>query len=103
MKRIAPIQKGDIITARRLNEYGDGVNTLLQKGVDPPKQAADAPEPGVPKEDALDLNTFVETSRTVDLVTVFDDEGTNYAEIERIVTISFANADGETLKLQFTG
>jgi len=99
-RKIAPIQKGQIITARRLNELGDNVNDLGEETVQPPRQNDDPGEVQA-EGDLLDPEVYVESSRTTSLVTVFDDEGVNYAEVSRIETITLVNGDGKELKLQF--
>lgn len=100
-KAIPPIERGEVITARRLNQYGEGLNELNNISFGPPRDVTDPPADGVPAEDAIAANTFVEQSRTTTEVQIFDNEGVNYALIDRIDSITFANSEGETLILQF--
>lgn len=102
MVDIPRVVKGDVITAKRLNEYGEGINDLNRKAVDPPKDTDQPPDPEVPKEQAEGPRSYVETSRTISQVQVFDQGEVNYALIDRIESITLANSEGETLTLIFT-
>jgi len=99
-RRIPPINKGQAITAERLNDYGEGINQLNALVYDLPRSTDDVGETQA-EGDTQDPSTYVETSRVTSLVQVFDDEGTNYAEVDRIDTVTLVNGDGEELKLQF--
>ena len=99
-RRIPPINKGQTITAERLNDYGEGINKLNDLVFNLPR-AIDDPGEAQAEGETEDPSVYVESSRTTSLVQVFDDEGTNYAEVDRIETITLVNGDGEELKLQF--
>lgn len=109
--RIPRINKGDPILATLLNSYGTNINDLNKEVFDSPKetegpQDADAlndaaeEDPEVP---ITDPSEYIETERSTSTVTVYDDEFTNYAEIERIESITFTNSLGEKIKLVFSG
>jgi len=105
---VEKVKKGEVITARYLNKIGRRVNDL-EASVSSPKQknppASSAVQNQAAEDDTAEEvtapTTFVETDRTISTVQVFDDEDTNYAEVERIETINFVNGNGETLSLQF--
>ena len=101
MADIPPIDKGQVITARRLNDYGSGINELNRKAFSPPRQITDQVDPEVPIEEAAGPQNFIETGRITSEVQVFDQDDTNYALIDRIESITFTNSDGVTLTLQF--
>lgn len=98
------LEPGDPITARFLNNHSLHIYSLEERAVLlPPQQRNKPAAPEVQNEDAEAVapTTFVETSRTVSTVQVFDQNQTNYAEVERVETINFTNAAGETLSLKF--
>jgi hypothetical protein len=105
-KPIDKIKKGNEITAKYLNTLGDSINDL-QAAFQGPKQLNEPPPAAVQNQTETDddepasPNTYVETNRTTTTVQIFDQNDENYAEIERIETISFANSEGETLTLRF--
>lgn len=109
MVDIPKINKGEPITAERLNQYGDGLNELNKVIAENPKQLDDKVDGDVQKEaveeegEVAGANEYTETSRSTSTVLIYDDTFTNYAEIERIESITFTNSVGETLKLTFTG
>ena len=106
---VEKVKKGEVITARYLNKVGGKVNDL-EKSISPPKQKNPPTSSEVQNQTAEDdtaeetapPSTFVETGRTISTVQVFDQDDTNYAEVDRIETITFVNGNGETLSLQFT-
>ncbi len=99
---ISRIKKGDAITDKRLNQYGDGVNDLNRKAVDAPRQADNPSDPEIPLEESQTPQTYIESSRVTSQVQVFDQNDENYATVDRIDSITFTNSDGETLTLQFS-
>jgi len=109
MPEIPKIKKGGIITAKRLNDYGDGINELNKFNIQNPRQLDDRVDGLVQQQASEDeanvagVNDYTETSRSTSTVLVYDTSFTNYAEIQRIESITFANSLGETLKLTFTG
>jgi hypothetical protein len=109
MPDIPRISKGEPITAKRLNDYGDGVNELKRESIGKAKQIDDPVDTDVQRnagEEEAEVEAadeFIETSRTTSLVQVFDQDDVNYAEVERIESIIFTNTDGKVLKLTFTG
>jgi len=100
---IPKIRKGSIITAKYLNEGFGEVNRLVKEAVSPPRQVNPPAPADVQNADpsAESLGTFQEQSRETSTVQVFDQGGTNYAEIERIDAVSFKNGRGEVIKLVF--
>lgn len=99
-RRIPPINKGQVITAGRLNDYADNINTLNALVFNPPKPIDDPGEAQAEGE-TQNPSTYVERSRTTSLVQVFDQNETNYAEVTRIETVTLVNGEGVELKLQF--
>lgn len=106
VQQVDIIRKGDLITARQLNEYGDGINTINKKSVASPSQQdsqanLDVQIEAAEEEAEINTSNFVESSRTTIQVQIFDQNETNYALIDRIETITFVNGAGETLTLEF--
>jgi hypothetical protein len=108
MAQINNINKGEIITAERLNKYGDGVNQLNRNIFLRPNSLEDEIAPEVQAETLEDetaepvtTDNFIETSRTISQVQIFDQNDTNYALIDRIESITFTNAAGSTITLTF--
>ena len=105
---IEKVRNGEVITARYLNKIGSRVNDR-EKAIAAPRQKNPPTSPEVQNQAAEDdtagevtpPTTFVETGRTISTVQVFDQDDTNYAEVQRIETINFVNGNGETLSLQF--
>ena len=97
------IKKGDPIKASFLNELGEGVNKLDEL-IHSPQQTDELPPPDVSDQypDAVPDYVFGEISRSTSTVQVFDQNEENYAEIERIESITFKNDKGEILRLDFT-
>lgn len=99
---IKRINRGEVITAKYLNEIGDSVNRLLGP-VNPPSQVNKPPAGDVQNEqpEAVSPDDYVEQSRSVESVQVFDQNETNYALIDRIRTVSFVNGKDKSIKLVF--
>lgn len=99
---VDPIKRKEKIRAEFLNELVDGVNSL-DEAIKPPTQTDEPPNKEITDEDSdfVPDNAFTEIGRTTTTVQVFDQNEENYADIERIETITFQNADGETLQLIF--
>ena len=97
------IRKGQIITARFLNNMADNIDELISDGVTPPKQLNGPASPEQQNEDAETdpPGAFIETERSTTEVQVFDQEETNYALIDRFEQVQFRRDDGETLILVF--
>ncbi len=100
------IKRGEVIRADFLNEMAAGIDDATDLLISPPKHINTALEPAlqiVATEDDTevdDTDTFIEQSRTFDEVQVFDDTDTNFATIERIITISLVNGRGESFKMR---
>jgi len=104
---IGRIQKGQIITAGFLNDMAGGVDDLTREFASRPKQVLQASPAEVQNEAAegddevTDPSVYIEQSRTTSSVTVYDQNEENYAEVDRIETVTLQNELGETLVLQF--
>ena len=96
-QRLDRIRKKELIKASFLNSLADGVDHLTAKAVALPKQRNN-PNPEDPVTAPTD---FVESSRTVEEVQIFDQNQTNYALIDRMTRVDFTNKEGETLVLVF--
>ncbi len=104
---IARIRKGQQIKAEYLNQIGSKVNDLV-KAIQPPRQK-DKPVDPLVSNASLDSGdtipepdySFVEQTRAVSTIQVFDQNSDNYAEIDRIESMTFQNGRGETLRLVF--
>lgn len=96
------IKKGEIIKARFLNDMAEGIDNL-QRAIKPPTQINKPTAGDVQNEDpeTEPPSTFIESGRTTTTVQVFDQNETNYAEVERIETVTFTNNNGESIKLKF--
>lgn len=107
-RRLIRIKVGDPIKAEFLNESVDNINELVDLLVQPPMQIDPADDPDLQnakKDDEFSgdgdsPDVFVEQTRTIDEVIVFDQNDENFATIDRIVTIELLNGLGETLKLR---
>ena len=97
-QRLDRIRKNDIIKADFLNSMASGVDFLTAKAVALPKQIN---EPNPNASDAIAPADFVESSRAVEEVQIFDQNQTNYALIDRMTRVEFGNSEGETLVLIF--
>ena len=94
-------ERGEPITAKFLGELADGVNSL-DEPINGPQQIDELPPPDV--SDAVPTvpdYVFTETSRLTATVQVFDQNLENYADVERIESITFQNELGEILRLDF--
>ncbi len=104
---IGRIQKGQIITAGFLNDMAGGVDDLTREFASRPKQVLPASPPETQNRAAQDGDAvtnpaaYIEAWRTTSTVQVFDQDETNYAEVERIETVTLQNGLGDTLILQF--
>ncbi len=98
MGRVEKIKPGDGITAKFLNKLGDGVNSH-DEGVNPPQSVQE----GVPEaaDEPVPVFEYIEQSRTVVQVQIFDQNDENYALIDRIETVTLQNSEGEMLRLRF--
>ncbi len=92
------IRKGEIIKATFLNNVVKDVNALTGRAVQLPKQIN---EPNPESADSIAPSDFVEASRGVEGVQIFDQNETNYALIDRMTRIQFENSNGEKLVLIF--
>ena len=90
---LSRIKVGDRITADMLNAITLAINRNTQ-GVASPKQVE------ADNSATSDVN-YSETSRSVLVVQVFDQNDENYADIERIESISFRSDGGDTITLSF--
>lgn len=101
-RSVGRISRGDKIRAEFLNNIAIGVDDLSRFDVRPPKQILEALPVDLQIEDpeTEGLGTYIEQGRTIDEVTVYDQNDENYATIERITTIELQNGLGETLKLR---
>ena len=97
-KPLSQIRKGEVIEAKFLNNVVNDVNDLTALAVKLPKQVN---EPNPENADAVAPADFVETSRAVEEVQIFDQNATNYALIDRMTRVEFANSAGDTLVLVF--
>ncbi len=107
-KTIQEFAKGDLITARRLNEYSSSINTINKDMALGPRTVEDDVPPEAQKEAAEDpdtvtltANNYIESSRETSQVQVFDQNETNYALVDRIDSITFSNDVGDTITLTF--
>lgn len=93
---IRRIKKGELITAQYLNQLGDSINSLVGP-INEPKQINKPVAPEVQNEDTETVapSDYVEQERTVETVDI------SGVEIDRIVTVSLKNANGEFLKFVF--
>jgi hypothetical protein len=104
---IGRIKKGEVIKASFLNDMAQGIDTLNETFVDRPRQVLDSDPAEVQNEAAeegieeADPNRYIETGRTSSTVQVFDQNDENYAEVSRIELVTFENALGETITLEF--
>lgn len=98
------INKGEVITAKFLNNMAENVRILADEGIKPPhqlNQPADGDQQNQ-DEDAEPVEAFIESRRDTSSVTVYDQNEENYATIQRIDRVEFTNGLGETLILVFT-
>ena len=101
-RKLARIDKGKVIRAQFLNDMAEGIDTLNAESVAPPKQVNEPPPPSNdPAISVVELGVFIEQSRTVSEVQIFDQNDENFALIDRIETVTFKNGLGETLTLAF--
>jgi len=104
---IGRIQKGGVIRATFLNDMAEGIDDLNREFASRPKQVIQAAPPEAQNQSAQDDDevtdpaTYIESGRTSSTVQVFDQNEENYAEVDRIETVSFQNALGDTITLQF--
>ncbi len=100
---IPKIRKGTVITARYLNDGFGTVNDLVKHSVSPPRQTDKPVAPEVQNEEPSSepSSTYTETSRSITTEQVFDQNLTNYAEVDRIDAVSFKNGDGDVIRLVF--
>jgi len=99
---ISRIKKGQKIKADYLNQIGSKVNELV-KAIQPPRQKDKPAPPEVTAEDSGSEPeySFIEQTRTETTIQVFDQNSENYAEVDRIQSMTFQNGRGETLRLVF--
>lgn len=97
------IRRGEIITARMLNNHAKNLDFLKQQIVNPPRERDAPPPPDVQNEDPAtgSPNTYTETVRQTSEVQIFDQNEENYALIDRIDQATFQNPDGDTITLVF--
>jgi hypothetical protein len=100
-KKLEKWEKGDPLTALRLNEFTDNINKANDLLFEPPRQADEPSDAEVPADEQETSNDYIESSRIVSQVQVFDQNEVNYALIDRIDKIVFTNGDGDTLTLTF--
>ena len=104
---IGRIVKGGIIRARFLNDMAEGVDILTREFAAGPKQVVPASPADAQNQAAEDSGTvtdpsvYAESGRTTSTVQVFDQNDENYAEVDRIETVTLQNGLGDTLVLQF--
>jgi len=104
---IGRIQRGQVIKASFLNDMAENIDDLTREFASRPKQVLEASPAEAQNEAAIDGDAvadpaaYVEQSRTISTVQVFDQNDENYAEVDRIETVTLQNAHGETLVLQF--
>ena len=108
MAAIERIRRGEPITAKRLNEYGDSINEIKREIFSGPQQNdEDTAPPEVQAEaseeegETVSSSNYIESSRLVSQIQVFDQDDVNYATIDRIEKITFTNGDGESITLTF--
>jgi len=96
------IKKGDAITARYLNRVSGQVDELIE-AVNPPRQRNAPRAPALQNEEPGEEppTSYIETSRETSTVQIFDQAAENYAEIERIESITLTNGNGDKLRLVF--
>lgn len=100
---LVKIRQGQIITADYLNQMATGINSLLDRPVIPPVQRNKPPPPELQNVDseAESLSAYIESSRSTSTVQVFDQNEENYAEVERIDSVSLLNGYGQEIRLVF--
>ena len=102
------IRKGQIITAALLDRH-DAAIYALEERIHPPQQI----NKGIPADNGVTqpgetvTNTadeiWTEYSRTTETVRVENpDDATQYVDVDRIVTVTFAKPDGTTVLLSFS-
>ncbi|MCP5017113.1 MAG: hypothetical protein GY938_17855 [Ketobacter sp.] len=90
-------KQGEAITANFLGELTEGVNDLKEV-INGPLEINQGTEEDV---EVIPDYVFTETSRQISVVQVYDQSETNYADVERIESITFQNDKGEILRLDF--
>ena len=85
--------RGEVITSEFLEDTALRVNRN-EAALAGPRDVSD-------EDDTNNGLTYTEVSRSTSTETVYDQNEENYAEIERIDSVTFENADGERITLVF--
>ena len=96
---------GDAITARRLNDMMDATRPpppVLSPPTSISTSSGETPAPGIGSGPVA--TAWTETSRTTSVVRVFNPaDSDQYVDVDRIDTVTLADAAGNTMTLIFTG
>ncbi len=101
-RRIRAPERRQVIKSSFLNNLADDVNDLNDQFVKKPTDPNSVPAEVQNEDDTNPLTTYTESARATSTIQVYDQNDENYAEVQRIESISFTNAEGHILTLIFS-